>query len=439
MLRKLSLITFFSISYLLAACGGGNTSTTPIVQAVQVTVQPAAANVSDFRTQQFTATVTGTSNTAVNWQVSGIAGGNQKLGFVSANGLYIAPSSVATKPDGKGNTVTTTVKVTAVSQANTVATNSATVTIVPDNANTQTAPVLLGSTGGNTNDSINTTTNGKPTITCCGGTLGSLVTRGGTQYILSNTHILARSDAATIGDAIIQPGLIDTPTCTAPGTTTVANLSQFFNLQNGPNPKIDAAIAQVVSGKVDPAGKIIYLGATVDANNVPVADAPQAGTGLPVAGIVPNLAVAKSGRSTGLTCSTIEATNISTSVDYTMNCDGTGTKFTVPYTNQIGVIGGDFSAEGDSGSLIVTQADANPVALLYAGSDKDSVGNPVSDVLNFFASGSSNMTFVGGAAHAVVGCTLPTAPHSAEKVVPQLLEASILQKAVATRDLHAPE
>ncbi len=83
-----------------------------------------------------------------------------------------------------------------------------------------------------------------------------------------------------------------------------------------------------------------------------------------------------------------------------MNCDGTGTKFTVNYTNQIGVIGGDFSGEGDSGSLIVTQDTATPVALLYAGSDTDTVGNPVADVLNFFASGGNNVTFVGGGPHA---------------------------------------
>src|SRR5207248_7156765 len=102
-------------------------------------------------------------------------------------------------------------------------------------------------------------------ITCCGGTLGSLIQRGGTQFILSANHVLARSDAAAIGDAIIQPGLIDTSTCTPSGTATVANLSQFFDLQNGPAPKIDAAIAQVIQGKVDPAGNILLLGDHTDA------------------------------------------------------------------------------------------------------------------------------------------------------------------------------
>src|ERR1700688_3057635 len=420
-------ILFFS------GCGGGSTSTTTVTQsAVRVTVQPASVSVSNFRIQQFTATVTGSSNAAVTWEVNKTAGGSQKFGFISSTGLFVAPSAVPTKSDSQGNTVTTTLAITAVSQADTTASGTSTVTIVPDNANALPVPVELGSTGSNAHDFIN---NGNA-ITCCGGTLGGLVTRGGVQYILGDNHILARSDAATVGDSIVQPGLIDTATCTTAGTNTVANLTQFSNLQATPSQNLDAAIAQVVAGKVDPGGKIIYLGATTDSNGVPVADAPQGGTGLAASSVAVGRPVAKSGRSTGLTCSTIEATNISTVVDYTVNCDGTGTKFTTNYTNQIGVIGGDFSGEGDSGSLIVTQDTATPVALLYAGSNTDSVGNPVADVLNFFG---NNTMFVGGAAHQVIGCSLPTAPQSAKTVVPSSVATQIIQKAAATRDLHAPE
>src|SRR6202795_905668 len=203
-------ILFFS-----GCSGGSSTSTTTVTQsAIRVTVQPASVSVSNFRTQQFTATVTGSSNAAVTWEVNKTAGGSQKFGFISSTGLFVAPSAVPTKSDSQGNTVTTTLAITAVSQADTTASGTSTVTIVPDNANALPVPVELGSTGSNAHGSIN---NGK-TITCCGGTLGSLVTRGGVQYILSDNHILARSDAATVGDAIVQPGLIDTPTCTTTGT-----------------------------------------------------------------------------------------------------------------------------------------------------------------------------------------------------------------------------
>jgi hypothetical protein len=427
-------VTVTATSQANSTKSGSDTITVVSASAVQVLVQPATASVSDFRTQQFTAAVTGSANTAVTWQVNGVTGGSQKFGFISSTGLFVAPSAVPTKSDGQGNTITTTLTITAVSQADSTASATSTVTIVPDNANTQSAPVELGTTGGNAHDFVNNTA--KNTITCCGGTLGSLVIRGGVQYILSDNHILARSDGATVGDAIIQPGLIDTATCTTAGTTTVANLSQFSNLQANPGQNVDAAIAQVIAGKVDPAGNVIYLGATTDANGVPVPGAPQGGTGIPASSVAVGRPVAKSGRSTGLTCSTIEATNITTSVDYTVNCDGSGTKFTANYSNQIGVIGGDFSGEGDSGSLIVTQDTTSPLALLYAGSDTDTVGNPVADVLNFFG---NNTMFVGGAAHQVVGCSLPTAPQSAKTVVPSSVASQVIQKATATRDLHAPE
>src|SRR5216684_2477171 len=257
-----------------------------------VSVSPSAATVANFGTQQFTASVNGAPSTAVTWQVNGISGGNQTIGFISTSGLYVAPSGVPTKSNGMGGSVATTVTVSAVSQANSSASGSATVTIQPGNQNAQSGALELGTSGGNANDSsTNTSTR---TITCCSGTLGSLVTRGGTQYVLSNTHILARSDIAQIGDPIIQPGLIDTSTCTPSGARTVANLSAFYNLETGAAPKIDAAIAQIVSGNVDTSGNILYLGATADANGVPVPGAPHAGSGVAATLAMP---VAKSGRS----------------------------------------------------------------------------------------------------------------------------------------------
>jgi hypothetical protein len=304
---------------------------------------------------------------------------------------------------------------------------------MPENQAAQPGAVALGASGSNANDFSRSGT----TITCCGGTLGSLVTRGGTQFVLSNTHVLARSDIAQVNDPIIEPGLIDTGTCTTTGAATVANLSAFYNLETGPLPKIDAAIAQVVSGKVDSGGNILYLGATADASGVPVPGAPHSGSGVSAA---LNMPVAKSGRSTGLTCSTVMAVAVNVNaVQYQKGC-GTGTTFTVSYTNQVAIAGGGFSAQGDSGSLIVSQATADPVALLFAGSDTDTVGNPVSEVLNFFQSGSNAVTFVGGAAHAVVGCSLPNKPASAATtLLSTAAGADALQKAMAVRDAHAPQ
>jgi hypothetical protein len=57
-----------------------------------VNVVPPAPCVQSSGTTQFSATVTGESNTAVTWDVDNITGGNATVGTITANGLYTAPS-----------------------------------------------------------------------------------------------------------------------------------------------------------------------------------------------------------------------------------------------------------------------------------------------------------------------------------------------------------
>jgi len=216
----------------------------------------------------------------------------------------------------------------------------------------------------------------------------------------------------------------------------VAHLSQFARLET-PGANVDAAIALINPGAVDTNGTIFLLGSTVT-GNVPNPGPPRAGMG--VAANV-GLSVAKSGRTTGLTCSSVGAIAISTRVQYQAGC-GTGTMFTVTYQNQISVSGGTFSAQGDSGSLIVSQGSADPVALLYGGSDTDSVGNPIQDVLAAMADpvGTNRFLSEAASAHQVIACTLPG--FSAARTTAQsslTLETQALAPAVASRDIHANE
>ncbi len=86
-------------------------------QSVSVTVSPASASVTAGGTQQFTATVTGSTNTAVSWTISPATG----AGTISTSGKYTAPASVTTPQ---------TVTITATSQANTTVKTTATVSLV---------------------------------------------------------------------------------------------------------------------------------------------------------------------------------------------------------------------------------------------------------------------------------------------------------------------
>ena len=409
----------------LAGCGGssGSSQNRGNTGGVTVTLKPTSATVVVGQNAAFQATVTGSTNTAVTWQVDGTVNGNSTVGTISA-GIYTAPANVPNPA---------TVTVTAVAQADTTKSVSAAVLIVASNANqqAQNIPVMLGTSGGNAKDS---STQGK-LIYCCSGTLGSLLQRSGTFYILSNNHVLARSDLAALGDDVTQPGLIDA-NCSATGTTTVGKLSQFVSLEaTGTN--VDAAIAQIVTGTVDTSGTILSLGSTAT-GSTPDPAPPHGGNGI-IAAV--GEAVAKSGRSSALTCSTVGAIEIQTSVSYQKGCN-TGANFSVNYTGQVSVTGGAFSAAGDSGSLIVDENSADPVALLYGGSDTDTVGNPVADVLSALQDGQGNRpTFVGSAStHKVIGCTLAaSAVKTAQAQANIEISAAKLAQAQHARDMHAPE
>ena len=91
---------------------------------------------SKFPTEQqpFSATVSGTSNTAVAWQVNGVTGGSASAGTIDVNGLYTAPA-VVPSPNNP-------VMVTAVSQADVTKSGAATVTLkAPTPAGTYTVTI----------------------------------------------------------------------------------------------------------------------------------------------------------------------------------------------------------------------------------------------------------------------------------------------------------
>ena len=74
----------------LAGCGNGTASSSTSPAIVYVSVNgPVVLRLG--QTAQFSATVTGTSNTAVVWQVNGVNGGSPATGTISAAGLYTAP------------------------------------------------------------------------------------------------------------------------------------------------------------------------------------------------------------------------------------------------------------------------------------------------------------------------------------------------------------
>jgi len=87
---------FLSVLVLgLISCGGGGGGgdSAPPTPPITVSVSPGSATVPAGATQQFTATVQNTTNTAVTWRVNTITGGDLIVGTILTNGLYTAPLS----------------------------------------------------------------------------------------------------------------------------------------------------------------------------------------------------------------------------------------------------------------------------------------------------------------------------------------------------------
>jgi hypothetical protein len=185
------------------------------------------------------------------------------------------------------------------------------------------------------------------------GTLGCFVQRRSDDqvFILSNNHVLANENDAAKGDAIIQPG--DADGGRRP-RNRIGSLDRFVKLRKRGVNFIDCALARVNTGI-----RFNHTGLTGIGN--------LAGVG-PDA--VEDAAVAKVGRTTGMTRGTVTAFEIdNVVVGYDLG--------NLRFDNQIEIEGaGDeaFSDGGDSGSLIVN-AENLGVALLFAGGDQGGSNN----------------------------------------------------------------
>jgi hypothetical protein len=249
-------------------------------------------------------------------------------------------------------------------------------------------------------------------VDCCSGTLGALIQdQSGRQYLLSNNHVLAQSDQASVGDAIVQPGLIDnncTPNGDGPGTTPVASLTGWLALDSRAT-NADAAIAQVASRAVDPAGRILELGAKQADGTLGAAAPGTSSSGGRGEAAWLEMKVAKSGRTTGLTCGGVSALDVDVSVDYFKDCAETRAYLTKLFKGQVAISGNAFSDAGDSGALVVDAGNAEPVGLYFAGgTDVDgvaqAVASPATEVLSELSAqvgSGASYSFVGGADHEV--------------------------------------
>lgn len=191
---------------------------------------------------------------------------------------------------------------------------------------------------------------GHPDITA--GTIGARVTNGTNIYALSNNHVYADENSASIGDNVLQPGTFDGGVNPDDAIGTLSdfeplkfnNFGQCLNKGKRCN-KIDAAIAVSSTLNLDKA-------------------TPSGGYGTPKSTTVSaslDQQVQKFGRTTSLTKGKITGINAMVNVGYSSGSALFVDQIIVEDTSA-------FIQGGDSGSLLVTDdAGLNPVGLLFAG------------------------------------------------------------------------
>ncbi len=206
---------------------------------------------------------------------------------------------------------------------------------------------------------------GHPDVTA--GTIGARVTDGERIYALSNNHVYANNNAARKGDNLLQPGRADggRDPDDVIGTLYDFEPVRFCEGLSCPFNPIDAAIAVTTAEDLGTA-------------------TPDGGYGQPRTSTVEpqlGMAVQKYGRTTGHTFGRVTGINAIIDVSYR---DGKAR-----FQGQIVISGGNFSAGGDSGSLVVTDGvllgDRRPVGLLFAGSPSNTLANPIDPVLERFS------------------------------------------------------
>lgn len=191
------------------------------------------------------------------------------------------------------------------------------------------------------------------------GTLGALLHTedDDSPHILSNNHVLANVNQASIGDAILEPGPADG------GTDPIAELTDFEPIQlHGPTNLMDAAIARVL----DPADVLAEIETIGAVQNPPVEAALYQ-------------SVRKHGRTTKHTVGVV----MDLSADLWVRVLPQANAW---FEDQLVVVGagGEFSQPGDSGSLVVDAVTKAPMALLFAGGQGHTFVNPIDRILTRF-------------------------------------------------------
>jgi hypothetical protein len=262
---------FCLLGFLLCGCGFAGK---PPVHRVTVTISPASAAVALGQSQQFQATVIGTTSAVVIWTVSTTGNGTTPIGTVSSTGLYTAP---ATLPNPPSVTITATSQSFPASSASAIVTltDSLQVSVAPASASVPAgsaqAFTATVSSPGNLPTSVAWSVNG---VSSGNSTVGTIVSTGPDSAVYTAPSLVPSPATVTIeatstADTSKSGTAIVTITCSAansilPASATLGlGQSQSFtaSLCGAPPAQISWDVDGVAGGNTT-LGTIVVTGAT---------------------------------------------------------------------------------------------------------------------------------------------------------------------------------
>ena len=222
-----------------------NTATLNVVVAAGVVIQvsPSSATVTTGSIQQFSATVTGTSNTAVTWNIGGAGCSGAACGTISTGGLYTSPASVPS-PATLTVTVTSVADSTKSASASISVIAAATVllSISPTSASVPTAGVnsFAATVTGTTNTAVAWSLTGAG---CSGSTCGTLSTSSSSAVYNAPNTAPTPATVSVVATSIANPSISATANVTVMAGVVVAVTPTSTSVETGTTQQLSATVA----------------------------------------------------------------------------------------------------------------------------------------------------------------------------------------------------
>jgi hypothetical protein len=248
------------------------TAISVLAPAIVVAVNPSTASLAPKGTVGITATVSGSTNTAVSWTVDGVANGNATVGTLAGTGntvTYTAPATTgshtvtATSAANAANTASTAVTVHAAVSAVTLAMTPSGSTTINGSGSGLFSVAVTGSSNTAVTWSVDGIAGGNATV----GTIKTGVAMGGvnnqgnqvlyTAPAAAGTHTLTATSVANPADSASVPVTVAAAAYTVTNPGSIFNVTSYGAVADGASDNGTAFAAAIAAASANGGGVVL--------------------------------------------------------------------------------------------------------------------------------------------------------------------------------------